>query len=111
MKYWYGIGAGAGANLFLRFTEKKRRTGCQGLLLMSPLIFKSGWMEWGFKKVTNAQMTFASEIPEFVLNQMVQTYFSPDTINNNIDLVNVTKKYMAEEINPINFSNFLSSYN
>eukprot|EP00040_Diaphanoeca_grandis_P020230 m.107580 g.107580 ORF g.107580 m.107580 type:complete len:318 (-) comp27807_c1_seq3:104-1057(-) len=106
---WVGMGAGAGANILLRYaaTDQQR---CLALCLMSPLVRQASWSEWGFKKVSDMEMSMVHGLPTFVQNQLINTYFSVKTVNENVDLVNVTKKYMETEMNAVNFGWFLQSY-
>jgi len=109
LKRWVGMGAGAGANILLRYANNDQQR-CLGLTMMAPLLATSTWLEWGFKKVADTQTSFTSGMPAFILDQLVNTYFSVKTVNECTDLVQVTKDYMSKEINAWNFGYFLAAY-
>lgn len=106
---FYGIGAGAGANILLRYAARTPKI-CRGLLLISPLLPAVGWFEWTFQKALEAQMLFQTGVPSFVVSQLISGYFCPATQANNHDLIKVYENHLAKNLNVHNFRQFLASY-
>lgn len=105
-----GIGAGAGANILLRYAAKSPPVLCRGLLLISPLLQTQGWLEWGFDKIARTQLSMAKEMPAFVVEQYLKTYFGTKTMAYNHDLVQMFRRSMAADLNPANFKLFQQAY-
>eukprot|EP00040_Diaphanoeca_grandis_P029087 m.169401 g.169401 ORF g.169401 m.169401 type:complete len:298 (+) comp31566_c0_seq4:394-1287(+) len=107
LKSWFGLGAGAGANILLRYAAQDQER-CSGLYLISPLVQQASWAEWGFKKF--AEMSMVHGLPSFVQSQLISTYFSAKTASENPDLIKATTKHMETEVNAINFGLLLQAY-
>lgn len=106
-----GIGAGAGANILLRYCANNPPILCRGLLLISPLMQTQGWLEWGFDKIARTQLSMAKEnMPAFVVEQYLKTYFGTKTMAYNHDLVQIFRKSLATDLNPANFRLFQAAY-
>lgn len=112
MPGFVGIGVGAGANVLLRYAARNEGTRVHGLLLVAPLLGRSGWLEWGFGKVQSSQAKFTApgEMPAFAVEQYLKTYFSPTTMKNNHDLVQMFRQHLLADINVHNLSLFQNEY-
>lgn len=107
---FYGIGAGAGANIMLRYAARLNRGKCQGLMLISPLLKPVGWFEWSFQKAVETQMAFQTGVPSFVVSQLISGYFCSATQADNHDLIKVYENHLSKNLNVNNFRHFLASY-
>lgn len=105
-----GIGAGAGANILLRYAANNPPILCRGLLLISPLLQQQGWLEWGFDKIARTQLSMAKQMPSFVVEQYLKTYFGTKTMAHNHDLVQMFRKSLSTDLNPNNFKLFQNVY-
>ena len=59
LKSFVGIGIGAGASILCRYGLKYPKV-VDGLLLINCFSGKSGWVEWGYEKVTHRNTYFCS---------------------------------------------------
>ncbi|XP_075685380.1 protein NDRG2 isoform X4 [Rhinoderma darwinii] len=97
-----GIGVGAGAYVFARYTLSHPNT-VEGLVLLNIDPNAKGWMDWAAHKLTG----LTSSIPEMILSHL----FSAEEISGNSDIV---RQYKTTILNsPILSNNHLywNSYN
>jgi len=105
-----GIGAGAGANILLRYAVNDPPILVRGLLLISPLLQSESWLGWAFDKIARTQLSVSKDMPAFVVEQYLKTYFGTKTMQNNHDLVQMFRKHLSTDLNAANFKLFQASY-
>lgn len=110
LRDFVGLGVGAGANIMLRYALNNQKR-VHGLVLFGVSIDTVGWHEWSYRKLSEFQLRASGgAMTQFTEQLLLETYFSTQTLEENVDLVDLVRKHFNTRLNAYNFRLFQASY-
>eukprot|EP01147_Barroeca_monosierra_P009281 gene9281-1555_t len=106
IRCWIGLGAGVGGNILLRCAMSKEAGGLLGLLLIGTNHRSVGWTEYLSYETSFTRLTAEQSVNRSIQDLLLQQYFSPTTLENNIDMVEAVREHL-QKIIPKNLYAFL----
>jgi len=113
LNFFFAFGVGAGVNVLSRYIRRKNGgdPDVRGLVSISPNLTMPGWSEWGFDKVVRAQTTFmALNMPSFIVDQSLNSFFSPQTHNADQARIAAFRQMLTKSPLPANYAAFESAW-
>eukprot|EP00052_Salpingoeca_macrocollata_P000396 m.20051 g.20051 ORF g.20051 m.20051 type:complete len:338 (+) comp10480_c0_seq1:47-1060(+) len=103
------FGAGVGGNILLRFAEKHPER-VLGLILCGVNAFRAQWTEWALYKAVIHYLTTTGTVTKFCEDTILSYLFSPNTLMQQLDMVNQVRDHLRHHVNPHNLARFLQAY-
>ena len=108
LKSFVGLGIGAGASVLCRYGLKYPKL-VDGLMLINCFSGKSGWVEWGYEKISSHQLK-SKGMTQFTEDYLVWHHFGKRSTDENKDLVASYRKSLETCFNPFNLGLFVESF-